>query len=49
MLYLWKSDNPSKAKSDPNTVLNIKYLKKILIMSKKMHEERIKLVKKFKN
>ena len=41
-------DNPSKAKSDPNTVLNIKYLERILIMSKKM-QERIKLVKKFKD
>ena len=36
-------DNPSKAKSDPNTVLDLKYLKKILIMAKKMHNERIKI------
>ena len=42
-------NNPSKAKSDPNTVLDLKYLERILIMAKKMHEERIKLVKKFNN
>ena len=48
-LFMEVHDNPSKAKSDPNTVLNIKYLERILIMSKKMHEERIKLVKKFKD
>ena len=48
-LFMEVHDNPSKAKSDPNTVLNIKYLERILIMSKKMHEERIKLFKKFKD
>ena len=48
-LFMEVHNNPSKAKSDPNTVLNIKYLERILIMSKKMHNERIKLVKKFKD
>lgn len=48
-LFMEVHNNPAKAKSDPNTVLNIKYLERILIMAKKMHEERIKLVKKFKN
>ncbi len=48
-LFMEVHNNPAKAKSDPNTVLNIKYLERILIMAKKMHEERIKLVKKFKD
>ena len=48
-LFMEVHNNPSKAKSDPNTVLNIKYLERILIMSKKMHNERINLVKKFKD
>jgi len=48
-LFMEVHDNPAKAKSDPNTVLNLKYLKKILIMSKKMHEKRIELDKKFEN
>lgn len=42
-LFMEVHDNPSKAKSDPNTVLDLKYLKKILIMAKKMHNERIKI------
>ena len=46
-LFMEVHDNPSKAKSDPNTVLDIKYLEKILIMAKKMHLERITLEKKF--
>ena len=46
-LFMEVHNNPSKAKSDPNTVLDLKYLERILIMAKKMHEERIKLVKKF--
>ncbi len=46
-LFMEVHNNPSKAKSDPNTVLDIKYLERVLIMAKKMHEERIKLVKKF--
>ena len=46
-LFMEVHNNPPKAKSDPNTVLDIKYLERVLLMSKKMHEERIKLVKKF--
>tara|TARA_Y100001970_G_scaffold293656_1_gene442019 strand:+ start:14577 stop:15458 length:882 start_codon:yes stop_codon:yes gene_type:complete len=46
-LFMEVHDNPSKAMSDPNTVLDIKYLEKILIMAKKMHQERIGLDKKF--
>ena len=48
-LFMEVHNNPSKAKSDPNTVLDLKYLERVLIMAKKMHEERIKLVKKFNN
>ena len=48
-LFMEVHNNPSKAKSDPNTVLDIKYLERILIMAKTMHMERIKLVKKFSN
>lgn len=46
-LFMEVHDNPSKALSDPNTVLNIKYLERILIMAKKMHQERINLEKQF--
>jgi 2-dehydro-3-deoxyphosphooctonate aldolase (KDO 8-P synthase) len=48
-LFMEVHDNPAKAKSDPNTVLHIKYLEKILYMSKKMHEKRVELEKKFLN
>jgi len=48
-LFMEVHDNPSKAKSDPNTVLNIVYLERILNMAKKMHQERIYLDKKFGN
>ena len=46
-LFMEVHDNPAKAKSDPNTVLDIKYLEKILVMAKKMHQERISFDKKF--
>ena len=46
-LFMEVHDNPSKAKSDPNTVLDIVYLERILTMAKKMHQERIALDKKY--
>ena len=46
-LFMEVHDNPPKAKSDPNTVLDIKYLERILIMAKKMHQQRIELDKKY--
>ncbi len=46
-LFMEVHDNPSKAKSDPNTVLDIVYLERILTMAKKMHQERIVLDKKY--
>ncbi len=48
-LFMEVHDNPSKALSDPNTVLDIKFLEKILIMAKTMHQERIRIEKQFKN
>lgn len=46
-LFMEVHDNPAKAKSDPNTVLDIVYLEKILTMAKTIHEDRIKLDKKY--
>lgn len=43
-LFMEVHDNPSKALSDPNTVLDIKYLKNILIQAKMTHEFRSKLI-----
>ena len=37
-LFMEVHDNPSKALSDPNTVLNIIYLEKILVMAKTMNK-----------
>jgi len=48
-LFMEVHDNPSKALSDPNTVLNIVYLEQILVMAKTMHKERIKIEKKYNN
>jgi len=48
-LFMEVHDNPSKALSDPNTVLNIVYLEKILVMAKTMQKERIKIEKKYNN
>ena len=39
-------DNPSKALSDANTVLDLKYLKTILSEAVEMHNLRIKLTNK---
>ncbi|NCW28711.1 MAG: 3-deoxy-8-phosphooctulonate synthase, partial [Verrucomicrobia bacterium] len=38
--------DPKNAKSDSNTVLDIKYLKKILISAKEFHLKRLELEKK---
>ena len=37
-------NNPSKALSDSNTVLDIKYLENILYQAKKVHEMRLELL-----
>ena len=45
-LFMEVHDNPSKALSDSNTVLDIKYLKMILSEAKDIHELRLNLSKK---
>ena len=44
-LFMEVHDNPSKALSDPNTVLDIKYLENILRQAKIIHEARKKIIK----
>ena len=44
-LFMEVHDNPSKALSDSNTVLDIKYLKNILIQAKNLHKFRLKYQK----
>ena len=46
ILFMEVHDNPSKAKSDPNTVLDIKYLEKILFSAIEIHNKKIELEKK---
>jgi len=40
-------NDPKNAKSDPNTVLNVKYLKHVLGQAKIVHEMRLELFEKF--
>ena len=44
LLFMETHNNPSKALSDANTVLDIKYLKNILFQAKKIHELRLELL-----
>lgn len=46
LLFMEVHDDPKNAKSDSNTVLDIKYLKKILISAKEFHEKRLELEEK---
>ena len=46
-LFMEVHDNPSKALSDANTVLDIKYLERILSHAKKTHELRLELLDKW--
>ncbi len=46
-LFMEVHDNPPKALSDSNTVLDIKYLENILIMATKLHEFTNNLKKKY--
>ncbi len=46
-LFMEVHDNPEKALSDANTVLNIKYLKNILIMANAIHDQTNKLIKEY--
>ena len=44
-IFMEVHDNPSKALSDPNTVLNLKYLKKILEQANIIYKMRLKIFK----
>jgi len=46
-LFMEVHDDPPNALSDANTVLNIKYLEKILMQAKAIHEFRIELLDKY--
>ncbi len=46
LLFMETHNDPPKALSDANTVLNIKYLKNILYQAKKIHQIRIELYEK---
>ncbi len=46
-LFMEVHNNPKKALSDPNTVLNIKYLKIVLEQAKIIHKTRLDLISKF--
>lgn len=46
LLFMEVHDNPVKALSDANTVLDIKYLENILIQAKVIHETRLELLAK---
>ena len=44
LLFMEVHDDPKNAKSDSNTVLDIKYLKNILISAKELHEKKLELI-----
>jgi 2-dehydro-3-deoxyphosphooctonate aldolase (KDO 8-P synthase) len=46
-LFMEVHDNPEKALSDSNTVLNFKYLENILSQAKIVHEMRLEIIDKF--
>ena len=45
-LFMEIHNDPKNAKSDPNTVINVKYIKNVLIQAKTMHEQRLELISK---
>jgi 2-dehydro-3-deoxyphosphooctonate aldolase (KDO 8-P synthase) len=47
VLFMETHDNPDKALSDANTVLDIKYLENILGQAKRVHEVRLELLDKY--
>jgi 2-dehydro-3-deoxyphosphooctonate aldolase (KDO 8-P synthase) len=47
VLFMETHDNPPKALSDANTVLDIKYLENILNQAKRVHEVRLELLEKY--
>jgi len=46
-LFMEVHDNPDKAMSDANTVLDIRYLENILAQAKAVHETRLELLNKY--
>lgn len=46
LLFMEVHDNPAKALSDSNTVLDLKYLENILYQAKKLHQIRIEILNK---
>jgi 2-dehydro-3-deoxyphosphooctonate aldolase (KDO 8-P synthase) len=46
LLFMETHDNPDKALSDANTVLDIKYLENVLYQAKVVHETRLELLDK---
>jgi 2-dehydro-3-deoxyphosphooctonate aldolase (KDO 8-P synthase) len=46
-LFMEVHDDPPNALSDPNTVLDIKYLERVLIQAKATHELRLELLEKY--
>jgi len=46
-LFMEVHDNPIKALSDANTVLDIQYLENILCQAQMMHETRLEILEKF--
>lgn len=46
-LFIETHDNPSQALSDPNTVLDIKYLEIVLSQAKRVHESYLEIIKEF--
>ena len=45
-LFMEIHNDPKNAKSDPNTVIDVKYIKNVLIQAKAMHEQRLELISK---
>jgi 2-dehydro-3-deoxyphosphooctonate aldolase (KDO 8-P synthase) len=45
-LFMEIHNDPKNAKSDPNTVIDVKYIKKVLIQAKTIHEQRKELISK---
>lgn len=46
-LFMETHDDPDRALSDPNTVLDIKYLENVLAQAKIVHEMRLEILQKF--
>lgn len=46
-LFMETHDNPPKALSDPNTVLDLKHLEFVLAQAKRVHETRLSLLQEF--